>query len=532
MTKRGQGSELKTVLLWAIAIVVLSSVPYLFGLWLAPPGYHFLGLAHNIDDGAVYLSWMRQSADGHFFIRNLFTDEPQAARQFNVLFLLMGWFAALTRLPLVWVFHIWRVLLGVGLIVTVWQFARLFLDKPEQRRLLIPLVGLSAGAGWLFPGLKMPDGPVDMWQPEAITFLSIYLNPLFLAGLILMLWSLHFMVLAERTRQVKPAIHAGLCLLALGNVHTYDVVTVGCVWVAYVAMRLISARRLDFRLIGLSALAVAIASPAILYQLWLYHIDPVFHARANSPTPSPSIWAFFAGYGLVFVGAIVGAVLWNRARSRDPQPSTPNPQLLLVWSVVGFALPYLPVGQQRKLIMGLHIPLCILCAYGLAWLIARRPRLRSPVFVAAVLLLTMPSSLVFMSRDMALLSQGTTAPHYAPFMSDDETSAMRYLARNTRRTDTVLAPPSFALFVPALIGHQVYYGHWSETPDYARKYGDWARIAESIDAGVSPIDRLRAYGVKYLVRYADTESLVQDDVHLTGLDRVWASGSVIVYRVR
>ena len=68
------------------------------GEWRCPDAiFSFLGLTHNIDDGAVYLSWMRQSADGHFFIRNLFTNEPQVARQFNLLFLVMGGLAGLAR---------------------------------------------------------------------------------------------------------------------------------------------------------------------------------------------------------------------------------------------------------------------------------------------------------------------------------------------------------------------------------------------------------------------------------------------------
>ena len=225
-------AERNWVLIWAAVIVLLSSVPYLYGLANTPPGWHFVGLTHNIDDGAVYLSWMRQAADGGFFIRNLYTTEPQLAIQFNLLFLIMGWFAAITRLPLIWVFHIFRAGLGICLIWAIWRFAKLFMDDPNERRILIPLVGLSAGVGWLIPGNGPPTGPVDTWQPEAITFLSIYLNPLFLAGLILMIGAFYWLVLAHRTGCPACAALAGASLLLLGNIHTYDVFTVACVWTA------------------------------------------------------------------------------------------------------------------------------------------------------------------------------------------------------------------------------------------------------------------------------------------------------------
>lgn len=293
MKKTDSRSELKWVILWAVALVALSCVPYIVGMLLTPGGYQFLGLTHNIDDGAVYLSWMRQAADGHFFIRNLFTNEPQAGGQFNILFLMMGLFARVSHIPLIWVFHIFRVGLGVVLIFAVWQFSKLFLEDARQRRLLIPLVGLSSGFGWLIPGTKMPTGSVDVWQPEAITFLSMYLNPLFLAGLVLMIGAFYWLIVAQRTGRMKSAVCAGLHLLVLGNVHTYDVITVGCVWAVYMVAVSIIERKVAWRAIILSAIAAAIAVPSIAYQFHLYQVDEVFKARANSPTPSPAMWAFF-----------------------------------------------------------------------------------------------------------------------------------------------------------------------------------------------------------------------------------------------
>ena len=99
------------------------------------------------------------------------------------------------------------------------------------------------------------------------------------------------------------------------------------------------------------------------YQFYLYKRDAVFRARANSPTPSPEIWWFLAGYGLVLVWAALGAALAARPNERQGSSDRDYSKLLIiVWAVVGFVIPYIPVGQQRKLVMGLQIPLCILCA--------------------------------------------------------------------------------------------------------------------------------------------------------------------------
>lgn len=527
-------SELRWVIGWALVIVALSSLPYVWGALITPEPYCFLGLTHNIDDGAVYLSWMRQAADGHFFIRNLFTNEPQAAKAFNILFLVMGWVAALTRLPLVAVFHGFRVVLGAALILMVWQFSKLFLDDPAQRRILIPLVGLSSGIGWFIPGAKAPDGPVDVWQPEAITFLSIYLNPLFLAGLLLMLCALYFLVLAQRTGRMHYAVCAGLSMFALGNIHTYDVLTVACVWTAYLAILGVLERRLPARTILLSSVAALIACPTVAYQFYVYCIDPVFAARANSPTPSPAIWSYFAGYGIILVGAVAGAWLMIRRRGPDPVIERPKRDTVLVvaWSVIGFVLPYIPVGQQRKLVMGLHIPLCILCAYALCRLLSRLPKPLGRLLAVALMLACVRSNVDFVANDIRLLQAGRTVTHYEPFVVSSATGAMGYLRDHAAVSDTVLAPPTLALFTPALAGIQVYYGHWSETPDYAGKLRRWASM-ESAPPGESacpPSDLLRETGAVYLVRelgwFGGTRDCGEYD-----LQWVYGRSEIQVYRV-
>lgn len=538
MNSKTDGPEWRWVLVWAVLIVIISSIPYLWGIWITPPGYHFLGLTHNIDDGAVYLSWMRQAADGHLFIRNLFTNEPQRGRAFNVLFLLMGWFAALTRLSLIWVYHVFRAGLGIGLIFAIWQFSKPFLEDSGARKLLIPLVGLSAGVGWLFPSGKPPTGPVDIWQPEAITFLSIYLNPLFLAAQVLMLGALYSLLLAHRTGHARYAAYAGVSMLLLGNIHTYDVVTVAAVWVAYLLIVTARDRKLDLRSIGLSLIAALIALPSAGYQLYVYRIDEVFRARANTPTPSPPIWSFFAGYGLVLIGAAVGASLYVRSRPRS-RPHSPlsalHSPLLLAWSLIGFMLPYIPVAQQRKLVMGLHIPLCILCAAALSALASRIPRTVRGWTLAAFVVLTFASNARFLANDISLLNNGTTAPHYAPFISTAELDAIRHFGDNTRWYQTVLAPPTFSLFLPALAGRQVWYGHWSETPDYADKIRQWARLALP-GPNVSMRERrevIRRSGAFYVVHIeADGRRLVRSPRSLN-LEYLWASGDprVVIYRV-
>ena len=161
----------------AIGIMALTCIPYVVGYVTTPAGYHFLGFTYNVDDAFGYLSWMRQAADGHFFLRNLFTTEPQSSRGFNLLFFALGTFARITHLSLVAVFHLTRIAFGIALLLAIYGMSAFWLEDKRSRRIGLLIVGLSAGIGWLFHGEAMFSS-VDRWQPETITFLSLYPSPL------------------------------------------------------------------------------------------------------------------------------------------------------------------------------------------------------------------------------------------------------------------------------------------------------------------------------------------------------------------
>jgi len=92
----------------ALFAMAVSQLPYLVG-WSFAGKRHFMWLGYNFDDSCVYLSWMRQAADGSTWGLNLFTTEPQHGMLINPLFLLLGWFARLAHLNVLVVYHLARL---------------------------------------------------------------------------------------------------------------------------------------------------------------------------------------------------------------------------------------------------------------------------------------------------------------------------------------------------------------------------------------------------------------------------------------
>ncbi|HLB77720.1 MAG TPA: hypothetical protein VJO72_11855, partial [Candidatus Dormibacteraeota bacterium] len=416
---------------WALAAMAVASLPYLFLLGVTPPGRVFWGFVNNPDDHCVYLAWMRQVADGHFFVQNLFTGDRQSGRSINLFFWALGTLARFTHLPLALVYHLARFGFGAFLLVLVYHLAALLTEDRLSRRAAFGFVALSSGLGWLMwpgPGDSPPGVPADTWQPEAITFLSLYANALFCASMAAMVGIFLGLLHAQRAGKYRPAVGVGLLLFLLGNFHSYDAITVAAVWAGYLLVTGLASRRVPVSELRQAAVASAIGLPAILYQYYLLRTDPVFQARAAVPTPSPALWYYLLGYGFLIPLAVLGA--WRLIALGSAR----RPGLLfpIVWAVVGFAAIYIPVSFQRKLAEGLHLPIAILAAIG-AVEIARRAKLRpaySPAFVALLLLLTVPSNVRFVSRELNRAvneNRGSSLLHPV-FWPRTELEAMRRVA--------------------------------------------------------------------------------------------------------
>ncbi len=261
----------------------------------------------------------------------------------------------------------------------------------------------------------------------------------------------------------------------LGNVHTYDIMTLALIWLFYLVLQWTNwphhFQNVLFFLVIISAL---IAFPSVAYQFWVAAIDPVFRARVNTPIFIAFCFVFlFQDTDQFFWGA-VACVVYILVRyfknSSHSQKRQNIPGLLLItWSIAGLIAPYIPIAQQRKLIMGYHIPLCLLAAYGASLALRRMPRTVGILILSALILLSVGSNIQFLARDIIYLRQNRTVTHYRPYLSDDEIQAMNWIKGNTPRESIIYAPPEIALFMPSYTGRSVYYGHWSETPNYSKK---------------------------------------------------------------
>ncbi|HEY3331323.1 MAG TPA: hypothetical protein VGK19_14940 [Capsulimonadaceae bacterium] len=476
-----------------IVALTLSSVPDILGWMMSGKGHTYVGYSYNIDDAYVYMSWAHQAADGHFFARNLFTTDHQLGRQFNLFFLAIGNLSRILHIPLVFMFFAVRVLGGAWLLWLIYRLYHWALPGSVRGRITaFALVALGAGAGWLYTTSGTAHNrvylPVDTWQPEAITFLSLQFSSLFVVSTALIVACIGLLIRAEQRQSMRDAVYAGLCALILGNIHSYDIVHIAAAWAAYLLVSKSTLTATSFRL-GFNRdgwkralVAGAICVPTVLYQYLLYKYDPVFHARVENGTYTFGFNTYFLGYGLAFVFAYVAAFLTIRSSGFRSLWANPRaPLIFLGWAVAAFVIIYLPTSFQRKMIMGVHVPLCLLGGAALAYtsecITKRWKAIGATLLPLIVVLLSVPSNLVWIAREMHHLSRGDSETQSVTFLSADDTAVFDWIRDNTKPTDTFVGDPTKMLFVPGLTGRAVWCGHWGETPDYAGKFKQLGLLA-------------------------------------------------------
>jgi hypothetical protein len=496
--------------------MLLTCLPYGIVWFYLPLNHVFPGILFNSDDHGVYFAWMRQAQDGQLLFRNLFTTEPQRGVYFHAYFLLLGWLSRLPGLDIPLAYHLGRLVCGTVTLALVYRLGAFFTADVFSRRCIFWVTALSAGLGWLFwLDSARPMAPVDVWQPEAVTFASLYTNGLFAVSLALMLGVVVCLLLAE-TRGWRWAAGAGLCGLLLGNVHSYDVIHLAVVWAAYLLLRWAVSRRFPARETGFALLAAAVASPSVLYMAWLYLAEPVFRSRADIETISGPIRLYLLGYGLLVPLALWGAaLLWPSERRRDEEntgtaititnydhdyekgrtetwdrrPETDLRFLLpIAWFLMGLIPAYLPFAFQRKMIMGYHLPVALLAGLALAELARRlagsvgRPKAASLVAGAVVAVLSV-SNVRYMWRDVqvALTEQVTSTGAHPVYWPDSDIRAFEWAGRQPG-PGALMALPFNGVLAPAYSGRPVYAGHWGETPRFGLRVresvafyrGDWS----------------------------------------------------------
>jgi hypothetical protein len=518
-------------------------VPYVIATLAAPEGWRFAGILVNPLDGHSYMAKMQQGVAGKWLFHLTYTPEPHAGTFIFTFYLALGHLAGLTGLPKIIIFHVARLLAGLGLLLMVFRFiVRLSSDRTE-RRLAFIFIFSASGLGWL--GAILGLFPIDLWVPEAFVPYSLYANPHFPLTMMLMLiifeqilsfefqsssFTLAPPLQAEiktqksKLKNLKPSLYAGLAALALAMILPFALLTVWAILFFFLGWRYATTRRLPWAQIWPTLGVVLFSAPLILYQYRVSTTNPILIGwGAQNVTLAPKLLDFWLGYGPIGLLAGVGAgyLLW-----RDRQKSTIGEYLVLIWAVTTVVLVYIPFDLQRRLITGLHLPLSILAAIGLnRWLASSNLRFNyQQLITMAIITLGVLGTLAVWGISLmgVLQSPAKSAITALFFTRDEEIAAFDWLQTHVKPDDVILASPRVGMFVPGQTGARSFYGHPFETIEAQAKEAQAKNFYRGHLDTVSPPANFIIYG--------PTEQLLGRPANLSAYPIVFSAGRLLVYR--
>jgi hypothetical protein len=230
-------------------------------------------------------------------------------------------------------------------------------------------------------------------------------------------------------------------------------------------------------------------------QWFIANHHPVLSAHSlRGAMASPSIVSYLLALGLPGLLALYGTVQIWRSKSLDR--FTP----LLIWITASLALAYTPIWFQRKLIMGIHIPVSLIAAVGLTGLARWLSFGKRPLFAAIATGIVLVSGATHLQVVTAMAEEMRQDPT-AYFVPAPLEQAFRFLGTQTDPDSVVLAHYHAARHIPGASGNTVTLGHWAQSVDLEQQM-HWLGTLFSRTGSLSAAQRqaaLRASSIDYVL---------------------------------
>jgi hypothetical protein len=325
----------------------------------------------------------------------------------------------------------------------------------------------------------------------------------------------------------KAILWAGLAALTLALILPFALLTIWAILGVYFSWLTFKLHRLPWLQIWLTLSVILFSAPIIFYDYWVSSTNPVLSGWSQQNiTTAPALLNLILGYGLVGLLAIGGGWVVIK-KSSETGPSDAGLELVLIWAITTLILVYLPFDLQRRLINGLHIPLCILAAVGFERGIRPRfskikyqRRLRQTVITLG----SIGALFVWVLPIIGASQSPETNPTVALlFWRESEQIVFDWLREEIRPDDIILAGPRLGMFIPGQTGARAFYGHPFETIAAQTKKGQVEIFFRGeIEQVSAPVD---------FIIYGPDERALGQPKNLAAYPVVFSDEQVTVYKV-
>lgn len=522
--------EWRLVALAIVAMIIITSLPYLYAYKSTPADRHYIGLMMGVPDHLQYFSWMRDLAK-QSLASNRMTSEPNSPAFFNLLWWSAGRLGVLMNLDYPALFQILRVLAIALCLSSSYAFFQTVLPDRGQRRLAFLIFALGGGFGVIWVIVKYVQGladvpfPDDIYTAEANTFFISLAFPHFTMATALLTATFSFTLLALQKHRLIYAFGAGVAAMLLGLQHTYDLIIVYAVMAIFGLLLWIRDRRFPSFYAWCGICVAVLSGPPSAYMFMLVKLNPVWGAvlaqfdNAGVFTPS-----------LPHIMVLMGLPLWLALAKIRPHlfiSQNDTEMFVAIWFIAYFGLIYIPTDFQIHMLLGWQIPSAVFASkalYRLAQLWREyAERVPARVILAGALLLMLATNVYILGWRFVELRRHSE-PYY---MSQDQRAALDWLELHTTSEDIVFAPLAFGQFVPMWTDARSFLAHWANTLDF---YGKVGRVEKVFNPETSTADRdaiLQAADADYVVVTSGEPATWTSGTHYQA---VFKQGEVSIYR--
>lgn len=496
---------------WLIVgvLLILTTIPYLFGYAIASADKQFMGFVLNVEDHTQYLAWYK-AFQSSFLIPNTLTAESNPPVFFNLLWWLLAQAGGITGLRYDVIYQIFRWISGAAFLMVLYWFLSIFFKTVFQRRFVFMVIAIGSGLGWILVVLKytLLQGellfPLDLYVAEGNTFLSMLGYPHFLEAGAFILGTIGLLLRAEQTRSLRYAVYAGIVAFLLGWQHGYDLLIVWFVPGIYAVITMLRERQFSWFWFKAMLLVGIISLPPAIYNVLLTRMNPIWKdvlaqfSNAGVYTPSPPHYLIFMGIPFMIALVVVGRILWGFVDRQRSCFLTDLEVFTVSWFFVGWVLTYIPTDFQIHMINSFQVPVGILVGMGFFRVIEKANSTssaspgRQKLAALLVLLAILPTNLyLFAWRFVDLKRQD-----YPFFLYKDEIKALEWLNTNAQPGEIVFSSLEVGQFIPGLTAQRAFLAHWAQTVDFYHKRDTVNRFFSS---GLSDVTLLEPYSISYVL---------------------------------
>lgn len=528
------------VIATALIVLAVTTLPYLYAYWSAPPDKQFMGVIYNVPDHMQYFSWFREFGEANLSANKL-TPEPNEPLFFNLLWWGMARIGGALGIGYAGMYQGLRWAATLLFLLLVYRMVSRFFADRLRRMTAFLLILFGAGFGWVLIVMKytLANGeliwPLDVYVAEPNTFLSILGSPHFVAAALYM-FVFDLVLRGQAKQQLRYAFYAGLFALFMGWQHAYDLLIVYGVLGAYGLLVWMRDRKLPMYLLWSGLIIGAISVWPALYSVWLTSHDPLWEQVlaqfANAGVYSPPLYRLPVLLGLPFLLALFTVIRQNPLRLRGVSN---NDLFVRGWFWISFVLIYLPVDYQIHMLNGWQVPIAILATQGVfAYVVPALARWRSQPPTRRLAITTVAAIIAFSALTNIYLFGwrffDLSRYDYPYYLHHDEIAALRWLEANADGDAVVLSSLAVGQYVPAETGAHAFLAHWAQTVDY---YGKEAAVARFFDAATPERERMQLvtdFDVDYIIQGPAEQALgafrLEDNPHFRQL---FVNGEVGVY---